>query len=134
MQAQTQAPMARANPTQGGAPRLGGSPTGDITAKLTGAQRGAIGDKVRECWTKDEGALDLAKMSVVMTVTLDANGTVRMAEVADSDRGKLGDPRFRAFAERAQRANLDPRCSDLSKELPKAELGRVARLTFRFRP
>lgn len=131
---QAQSAAGKASPVQGGAPKVGGSPTGDITARLTGEQRGAIGDKVRECWTKDEGALELAKMSVAMTVTIDAAGLVRVAEVADSDKGKLADPRFRAFAERARRANLDSRCANLSNELPKSELGHVARLTFRFRP
>lgn len=131
---QAQAAAAKANSPPGGAPRAGGSPTGDITAKLTGEQKGAIGDKVRECWTKDEGALALDKMSVVMTVTVDATGLVRMADVADVDKNKLADPRFRAFAERARRANLDSRCANLSNELPKSELGHVARLTFRFRP
>jgi outer membrane biosynthesis protein TonB len=134
LQKQEHPPTAKANPAQGGAPRVGGSPNGDVTARLTGEQRGAIGDQVRECWTKDAGALDIDKMSVMLTVTLDAAGVVREATVADSDRDKLGDPRFRAFAERAIRAPMSAQCSNLGQYLPKSLLGQVNTLTFRFRP
>ena len=130
-QRQTQPPVARVNPSAGGAPNAGGR-NGDATARLTGSQQGAIGEKVRECWTKDAGALDIERQSVQLIVTYDTQGVVREAAVGDDDRNKLGDPRFRAFAERAVRAVRDVRCASLP--LPQAELGRVGRLTFRFKP
>ena len=129
---QEKPPTAKANPLKGGAPVAGGSPTGNITDQLSLEQRGAIGDKVRECWTKDPGALDLEKMGVMMTVTTDAAGVVRAAEVAPEDEARLGDVRFRAFFERARRALLDVRCSALP--LPADKLGHINQLTFRFRP
>jgi len=137
MQHQTQPPTAHPNPQRGGAPTPAGTPRGDITATLSAEQRGAIGDRVRECWTKDAGALDVDKMQVMLTVTIDpADGTARAAEVADQDRGKVsGDPRLRAFAERAVRAVLDPRCGN--NLVPKDKLvvdGVPNKLTFRFRP
>jgi hypothetical protein len=131
-QQQTQPPNAHANPERGGAPNPGGNPNGDITSQLSGEQRGQIGDKVRECWTKDPGALELEKMSVMLTVTVDAAGTARAAAVAVEDDGRLADPRFRAFSERAIRAVLAPRCATLP--LPPEQLGHVNQLTFRFRP
>ena len=76
-------------------------------------QRGAIGDHVRECWTKDAGALDIDKERVLLTVTTDATGVAREAKVAGGDVGRMSDPRFRAFAERAVRAIMDPRCANL---------------------
>lgn len=106
--------------------------TGDITAQLTAAQSGAIGEKVRECWTKDAGALDLDKMSVQLIVTTDEAGVAHIAKVGEEDRARMSDPRFRAFAERAIRAVLDARCAALP--LPKDKLGRANDLTFRFRP
>jgi hypothetical protein len=124
--------VAKPNPQHGGAPLAGGAPTGDITAQLSSEQQGAIGDQVRECWTKDAGALDLDKMSVLLNVTTDAGGVVRRAEVAEQDQARLGDPRFRAFAERARRAVMDARCATLP--LPKDKLGHNNDLTFRFRP
>ena len=87
---------------------------------------------MRECWTKDAGALDLDKQKVLLTVTTDAAGTARKAEVAGEDIPRLSDPRFRAFAERAVRAVMDVRCANLP--LPKTLLGKNAVLTFRFSP
>src|SRR6185437_9662529 len=123
---------ARANPKAGGAPNGGGNPLGNDTAALSAAERGAIGDHVRECWTKDAGALGIDKMRVIMTVTTDASGVVRKAEVSGEDIGRMGDPRFRAFAERAVRAVMDPHCANLP--LPNTLLGKINVLTFRFSP
>ena len=95
-------------------------------------QRGQIGDHVRECWTKDAGALDIDKQRVLLTVTTDGTGVVRKAEVSGDDTGRLGDPRFRAFAERAIRAVMDVRCANLP--LPPTLMGKVNVLTFRFSP
>ena len=131
MQQQSQPPKAKANPTAGGAPNGGGNPQGD-TAALSADQRGAIGDHVRECWTKDAGALDIEKQRVLLTVTTDAGGVARKADVSGEDVGRLADPRFRAFAERAVRAIMDPHCANLP--LPSHVMGKVNVLTFRFSP
>jgi hypothetical protein len=128
--AMNQPPHARANPQSGG--NGGGNPAANDTASLNAEQRGAIGDHVRECWTKDAGALNLDKMQVMLTVTTDATGVAREAKVVGSDLGRMGDPRFRAFAERAIRAVMDPRCANLP--LPRTDLGRINVLTFRFSP
>jgi hypothetical protein len=87
LQQQQKPPTARANPSTSSGPV--GATKGDITGSLTDIQRGAIGDRVRECWTKDPGALDLDKMSVQVTVTTDATGTVRQVVVADVDRAAV---------------------------------------------
>jgi hypothetical protein len=113
-------------------PQAGGALTGDVTAQLSAEQRGAIGDKVRECWTKDTGSLDLDKMSVQLIVTTDEAGVAHIAVVGEEDRARMSDPRFRKFAERAIHAVLDAKCAALP--LPKDHLGRVNELTFRFRP
>jgi neural Wiskott-Aldrich syndrome protein len=130
--AQTTPPKSKANPRAGGSPNGGGNPAANDTASLSAAQRGAIGDHVRECWTKDAGALDEDKQRVMLTVTTDANGVARRAEVAGDDVGRMSDVRFRAFAERARRAVLDAHCANLP--LPNSALGRINTLTFRFSP
>jgi neural Wiskott-Aldrich syndrome protein len=130
--AQAQPPKARPNPQAGGQPNGGGNPLGNDTAALTMDQRGAIGDHVRECWTKDPEALDIEKLRVLLTVTTDAGGIARKAEVAATDAARMSDPRFRVFAERAIRAILDARCANLP--LPSNALGRTNVLTFRFSP
>jgi hypothetical protein len=130
--AQSQPAKSRPNPRSGGQPNGGGNPLANDTAALSADQRGTIGDHVRECWTKDAGALDIDKQRVLLTVTTDATGVAHQAEVAGDDVGRMGDPRFRAFAERAKRAILDPRCANLP--LPNNVLGKVNVLTFRFTP
>ena len=107
--------------------------TGDITATLSSVQQGAIGDRVRECWGIDRGALGVETMSVQLVVTFDERGVARIADFGPADLGRVGsDPRFRAFAERARRAVLDPHCSNLP--VPPSDLGRTGTLTFRFKP
>jgi hypothetical protein len=130
MQKQTEPPRAKPNPQQGGAPNSGGNPQGNATAALSVDQRGAIGDHVRECWTYDPGALGVDQMQVLLTVTTDAAGVARLAVVAPPDVTKLSDPIFRAFAERARRAVLDPHCATLP--LPATLKGRD--FTFLFKP
>lgn len=132
LEKQEKPPKAAYNPASGGAPEIGGAKNGDITATLSAVQRGAIADRVRECWTKDAGALDLDKLSVQLEVTYDAQGVARIAKVGPEDAGRMSDPRFRAFADRAQRAVLNPQCANLP--IPSSDLGRVGRLTFRFIP
>jgi len=124
-------PTARYNPAQGGAPHGGGSP--NATAGLSAAERGAIGDHVRECWTIDAGAEGIQTMKVLLTVQTDAAGTVRNAVIAGSDVGRAAsDPVFQAFAERAVRAVEDYRCATLP--LPPALVGKPETFTFRFSP
>jgi hypothetical protein len=130
---QTQPPRTRYNPQAGGAPNGGGNPLSNDTAALTADQSSAIGDHVRPCWTTDPGMLDLDKMQVLLTVTTDANGEVRRAEVASADLGRVaGDPRLRVFSERAVRAVMSPQCANLP--LPRSMLGKTNVLTFRFSP
>jgi hypothetical protein len=132
MQPQTEPPRARPNPRAGGQPDSGGNPASNDTDALSAAQRGEIGAHVRECWTKDSGALGLDKLSVVLNIVTDASGTTRVANVADEDKGKLSDPVFQAFAERAVRAVMDVHCATLP--LPHQMLGHINNLKFRFRP
>jgi hypothetical protein len=54
------------------------------------------------------------------------------AEVAPTDQGRLSDLRFRAFAECATGAVLDPACATLL--LPGSMLGKINVITFRFSP
>ena len=129
---QTEAPRARANPRQGGAPNAGGSPHGSDTAKLSADERAAIGTEVRRCWTYDPGAKGVDQMRVMLNVVTDGNGTAREATVAPEDQGRLADPVFRAFAERAVRAVLSPECANLP--LPRFMLGQNRELKFRFSP
>ena len=127
LQAQNQAPTHAYNPPRGGAPG-GGSPSGVDNAKLSGADRGAIGDRIRECWTRDAGARDADKMSAVLQVVTDGSGTVRDVKIVQPGQGPGG----LAFAERARRAALDPQCNPIP--LPRALLGQTHTFEINFKP
>jgi hypothetical protein len=99
---------------------------------LSADARRAIGDQVRECWTRDAGALNADQLQVHLQVTTDSAGVARVAVVAADDAGRMSDPVFRAFAERAIRAVRDPRCANLP--LPQTMLGQNRTFDFRFRP
>ncbi|XP_018497284.1 vegetative cell wall protein gp1-like, partial [Galendromus occidentalis] len=132
-QKQTHPPKARANPKQGGAPHGGGSPEGDITRALNPAQKGAIRQGVRRCYTQDTAAQNYATFSAGFIVTVDAQGVARQAEyTSETRRRAASDPAFQVFAERAQAAVLSPNCAKL--DLPAQMLGVVHTLNFVFRP
>ena len=132
LQKQTQPPTARYNPAQGGAPNGGGSKQSTANSRLTGADRDAIGNHVRPCWTIDAGAPGVAGFRVMLTVTTDASGTVREARVAPVDQGKLSDPLFNAYAQRAIAAVENYECATLP--LPSYMLGHDQTFSFEFSP
>jgi outer membrane biosynthesis protein TonB len=132
LQKQTQPPTAHYNPDQGGAPNGGGSKNSTANSRLSGADRNAIGNHVRPCWTVDAGAPGLAGFSVQLQVTTDGTGTVREAHVAAADQGKMSDPVYAAFAQRAVDAVMDFHCATLP--LPSYMLGHTQTFIFDFTP
>lgn len=129
LQPQQVPPRAVPNPPRGGTPG-GGVVTGVDNSLLSAQAAGAIGDRLRECWTADTGARDFASQSVRLVVTTDTSGTIQRAELAPSEGGRSGVAR--AFAERARRAALDPACATLP--LPSAMRGQVRTFEITFRP
>jgi neural Wiskott-Aldrich syndrome protein len=132
LQKQQQPPTAHYNPDQGGAPNGGGSNQSTANSGLTGADRDAIGNHVRPCWTIDTGAPGVSTFSVELMVTTDATGTVRNAIVAPQDQGKLGDPIFNAYSQRAIAAVMNYQCATLP--LPSYMLGQNQTFLFDFTP
>lgn len=88
---------------------------------------------MRECWTKDPGALDLDKMSIQVTVSLRPGGIPFDVQPSSDEPGRIAaNPRLRVFFERARRAILDSKCSPLP--LPADKQGPNEKLTFVFKP
>ncbi len=73
-------------------------------------------------------------MSGTFIAVLDGQGTIRDAQIAPQDSGRMSDPHFRAFAERAMRAARDPRCASIGAYVPLQQLGAVNKLTIHFTP
>jgi neural Wiskott-Aldrich syndrome protein len=132
LQKQQKPPTARYNPDQGGAPNGGGSNQSTANSRLSGADRNAIGNHVRPCWSIDAGAPGVDGFRVLLNVTTDASGTVRQATVASADQGKLSDPLYYAYAQRAIAAVENYQCATLP--LPSYMLGHNQTFTFEFSP
>lgn len=131
-QKQKQPPKAVYNPDQNTAPTAGGSPNSTSNSGLTGPDRAAIGSHVRPCWTVDAQAEGLSGFSVLLTVTTDAGGTVREAEVSKQNTGDMSNPLYFAFTQRAIAAVLNAQCATLP--LPPNMLGQNQTFSFIFSP
>ena len=132
LEKQTHPPKHKYNPKQGGAPNGGGTRMSTANSHLTAADRSAIANAVRPCWGIDAGAPGVSDFSVLLQVTTDAQGTVREAQVAPADQGRLSNPVFAAFAQRAVDAVKNYQCAKLP--LPSYMLGAPHQFTFRFSP
>jgi hypothetical protein len=132
-QKQVVPPKNKYNPDRAGARHAGGQVHGNITGSLTEGQRRTIGDEVRRCYSEDTAAKDYATYTARMTVTVDEEGVVREVQLSSADLAKASsDEAFRAFAERATHAVLSAECARLP--IPPEKQGRVAQLTFTFKP
>lgn len=132
LEKQKKPPTARYNPEQGGAPQGGGTKMSTANSGLSASQRNAIGNAVRPCWGIDAGAPGVQNFSVLLEVVTDPSGIVREARVAPADQGRMSDPVFAAFAQRAVAAVKNYQCAKLP--LPPYMLGSVHTFIFRFTP
>ncbi len=128
-QPQTHPPRAHANPDQGGSP----SRAGDVTGQLGAGAQKAIGNEVRRCYAEDTEAKNYASFTAHLLVTVDAGGEARLVEFKPDTAARMAaDPGYRALAERARDAVLNPTCARLP--IPANLLGRTQQLSFVFRP
>ncbi|MCC7425565.1 MAG: hypothetical protein IT557_01555 [Alphaproteobacteria bacterium] len=129
LRAQQQAQARPAQPPSGRpSPPPAGSPNARVSDTLTASEKGAIAQQIERCWTFDAGARNARELITIIRVTVDRDGSVRDARIMDTSR--MGDPSFRAFAERARRAILDPQCSPLRLPADRYEAWRVMDLRF----
>ncbi len=128
-QPQTHPPRSRANPDQGGSP----SRAGDVTGQLSAGAQKAIGGSVRRCYSEDTEARNYASFTAHLLVTVDASGEARLVDFKPDTAARMAaDPGYRALAERARDAVLNPTCSKLP--IPANLLGHTQQLSFVFRP
>ncbi|HYP62566.1 MAG TPA: hypothetical protein VEQ16_01690 [Acidocella sp.] len=127
-----QVPTSTYNPDQNTAPTAGGSPNSLANSGLTGPDRAAIGSHVRPCWNVDSEAEGLSGFSVLLQVTTDATGTVRVANVDPKNTGDMSNPLYFAFTQRAIAAVLNAQCATLP--LPQNMLGQNQTFSFQFAP
>ena len=80
----------------------------NLAAVVTASEIEGVRQKIRPCWNTQGGARDQA-MIITLTVEMNQNGTPVKAELRDTGRYN-SDPVFRAAADAAHRAIMNPRC------------------------
>jgi hypothetical protein len=80
----------------------------NLAAVVTADEIAAVRSRVRPCWNTIGGGRD-QNMIVTLVVQLSPDGTPVKTEVRDTGRYS-SDPNFRAAADAAQRAIMNPRC------------------------
>jgi hypothetical protein len=79
----------------------------NLAAVVTASEIEGVKNKIRECWFMPGGSRDSPIISMV--VQMNQNGTPESAEIKDTGRYN-NDPLYRAAADAARRAVLNPRC------------------------
>lgn len=90
--------------------------------RFTPAEQRALMLHLRQCWLDHEPERFPRDATVQLHVMTNAEGTVKVVQIADADFPRLAEPLYRRLANRARKAVLDPRCSTLP--LPASMLGR----------
>jgi hypothetical protein len=100
----------------------------EFATVVTASEVEGVRQKIRPCWNSFGGAKDAPIVSLV--VQMNQNGTPIDAEFRDP--GRLGDPVYRAAAESARRAIMNPRCQPWPLSPEKYSSWRT--ITFNFDP
>ncbi|HJO69919.1 MAG TPA: energy transducer TonB, partial [Rhodospirillales bacterium] len=101
----------------------------DATRPLTISEIDLVRRQIAECWNLPAGAKDAQDLIIEISLSMNPDGTVRDARIRDHGRMNR-DPFFRAAAESAYRAVLNPNCSPLKLPLDKYEYWKSMVLTF----
>jgi hypothetical protein len=88
-----------------------------------------VRQQILKCWNVPAGAKEAWNLIIEVSVDMNQDGTVRNAKVQDAGR-MIRDPFFRAAAESALRAVLNPRCQPFKLPPEKYEQWRAMVLNF----
>jgi len=103
-------PPARPQPVAGAAPSS--QPNAPLGSQLTASEADLIVQQIERCWNVPAGARDAKDLDIEIKAVVNQDGTVRQATIVDTGR-YASDPFFRAAADSAKRAVLNPQCSPL---------------------
>ena len=123
---QTQTP-SKAVPQQQAA-RPSAQPSAPLGPKLTTSEIDVVKQQIEQCWSPPSGAKESHDLIVVISATVGPDGRVISAQIVSTQR--MGDPFYRAAAESARRAVLNPSCSPLKLPPEKYEQWKDLELTF----
>ncbi len=106
-------------------------PRPSVDQRMTVSELDAIRRQIEACWILPAGARDAENLVVDIRVVMNPDGTVRQASIIDRSR-MAADSFFRAAAESALRAVLNPRCNPL--KLPPEKYKQWQTFTLSFNP
>jgi hypothetical protein len=87
-------------------------PKAPLGSRLTASESDLIIQQIERCWVVPAGARDADNLVIEVKAAVNPDGTVRQATIVDTGR-YAADPVFRAAADSAKRAVLNPQCSPL---------------------
>ena len=96
---------------------------------VTQSDKDAVRRQIERCWNPPVGAPKAENLIVDLRLEVNPDGTVRTVDVADSSRMN-SDPYYRAAAESAVRAVLNPRCRKLKLPPEKYEEWKILIIGF----
>ena len=111
-------------PSQQQASRLAHNPN----QPLSMSEIDAIRQQISSCWNPSVGAKNAGDLVIEITVTMNPDASVREARVVDQ--GRMSDSFYRAAADAAVRAVLNPRCNPLKLPPDKYDLWKTFILNF----
>jgi hypothetical protein len=122
----TRQQMAEAENTPPARPRVSSGappssqPKAPLGSQLSASEKDLIIQQIERCWVVPAGAKDADNLVIEVKAVVNPDGTVQQATIVDG--GRYGsDPFFRAAADSAKRAVLNPQCSPLSVPADKYE-------------
>jgi hypothetical protein len=132
--AATDAPPAPRQQTAA-ASEASSQPKAPLGSELTASEKDLIIEQIERCWDVPAGARDAKDLVVEIKASVNPDGTVREAAVVDSGR-YAADPFFRAAADSAKRAVLNPQCTGPGNplKLPAGEYDAWRNLDLFFNP
>ena len=90
---------------------------------MSQTETNSIRDQLQVCWSPPIGAKDANKLIVIVHITIAADGTISEPKLDSTQQGRYTtDSFFRAAADGAMRATLNPKCNIL-KNLPADKYG-----------
>lgn len=96
---------------------------------LSQSEIGGVVEQIARCWNVPSGARGASDLKIEIAVEINSDGTVRDARIVDTARYGSDDV-FRAAAESARRAVLNPQCSPLRLPPDKYEAWKRTTLVF----
>lgn len=111
-------------------PRRQAAAAPNAAAVLTASEMEGVRNKIRPCWNTIGGGRD-QNMIITLVIQMNKDGTPAKAELKDTERYN-NDPNYRAAADAAHRAIMNPRCGQWPLSPAKYESWRY--ITFNLDP